>query len=137
MAVFQTERRVEFVDTDAAGIMHFAAFFTKMESAEHEMLRSLGLGVLMHDEQGEFSWPRVRAACDYRSPGRFDDVLSVAVRVAKLGDKSVEYGFTFSLGERLIAEGSMKAVCCRLGPDGPRSMTIPPAIREQLAAFQA
>ncbi|MCG8653286.1 MAG: hypothetical protein MI861_25835, partial [Pirellulales bacterium] len=39
---FSTKRRVEFRDTDAAGIVHFSAFFPMMEAAEHEMLRSLG-----------------------------------------------------------------------------------------------
>jgi len=41
-ASFRTTRRVEFGDTDMAGIVHFARFFCFMESAEHEMLRSLG-----------------------------------------------------------------------------------------------
>ena len=43
--VFKTERRVEFRDTDAAGIVHFSVFFAYMEQAEHEFLRSLGLSV--------------------------------------------------------------------------------------------
>ncbi len=44
---FRTTRRVEFRDTDMAGIMHFSAFFTTLESVEHEFLRSLGLSVVM------------------------------------------------------------------------------------------
>src|SRR5213078_989612 len=44
-AVFRTTRRVEFADTDMAGIVHFANFFRYMESAEHEFLRSHGLSV--------------------------------------------------------------------------------------------
>ena len=40
---FVTSRRVEFSDTDAAGIVHFVAFFRMMEQAEHELLRSVGL----------------------------------------------------------------------------------------------
>ena len=36
-------RRVEFRDTDAAGIAHFSAFFFWMESAEHELLRAAGV----------------------------------------------------------------------------------------------
>ena len=43
--VFKTRRRVEFRDTDMAGIVHFSVFFAYMEQAEHELLRSLGLGV--------------------------------------------------------------------------------------------
>ncbi len=42
---YRTTRRVEFRDTDAAGIVHFSAFFFYMESVEHEFLRQLGLSV--------------------------------------------------------------------------------------------
>jgi len=49
---FQTSRLVEFHDTDMAGIMHFASFFIYMESAEHELYRSLGLSIhsIVEDE---------------------------------------------------------------------------------------
>ena len=39
-------RRVEFRDTDAAGIMHFSTYFTYMEEAEHELFRRLGTTVM-------------------------------------------------------------------------------------------
>src|SRR5215831_6794970 len=44
---FRTQRRVEFADTDMAGIVHFANFFRYMEAAEVEFLRSRGLSVAM------------------------------------------------------------------------------------------
>ena len=43
---FVTRRRVEFMDTDMAGIVHFATFFRYMETAEHELLRKLGIPVV-------------------------------------------------------------------------------------------
>ena len=42
---FQTRRKIEFSDTDMAGIVHFSRFFIFMETAEHEFLRSLGTSV--------------------------------------------------------------------------------------------
>ena len=44
-APFRTTRRVEFADTDMAGIVHFANFFRYMEAAEVEFLRARGLSV--------------------------------------------------------------------------------------------
>ena len=79
MPTFRTTRRVEFADTDAAGIMHFAGFFRLMEEAEHELLRHLGLSVLTRDDAGPISWPRVRAGCDYRSALGFEDVVTIAM----------------------------------------------------------
>ena len=44
-AQFVTTRRVEFADTDMAGIIHFANYYRYMEEAEHTFIRSLGLSV--------------------------------------------------------------------------------------------
>lgn len=133
-AQLQTERRIEFRDTDAAGIAHFTAFFEYMEEAEHALLRKLGLSVVMHDQEGSLSWPRVSAHCDYRSPVRFEDVLQIDVAVDQLGERSVRYQFTFRHQQKLVAEGTLTAVCCRLeGQSPPRSISIPPAIRAKLS----
>jgi 4-hydroxybenzoyl-CoA thioesterase/acyl-CoA thioester hydrolase len=133
-AAFHTTRRVEFADTDAAGIAHFAAFFRWMEEAEHEFWRSLGLNVVLPDEAGQITWPRVHADCDYRSPARFEDVLEIEVSVASLTGKSVTFGFRFAIGERELATGALTAVCCRFAPEcGPRSMAIPDSIRQRLS----
>ena len=123
---FQTQRRVEFRDTDAAGIVHFSAFFVYMEQAEHELLRSLGLSVVTHDDEGEIGWPRISAACDFRNPARFEDVLEVEVVIERLGRKSVTYAFRFTRAGVEIATGSMTSVCCRIRPGhAPQSVEIP------------
>ena len=130
---YVAHRRVEFRDTDAAGIMHFSAFFTYMEAAEHELLRSVGLSVLTRDADGPISWPRVSVHCDFRSAVRFEDLLTIEVAVEKLGQKSVTYSFAFQCAGRPVATGSMTAVCCRLNPDGTiASIAIPDDIRATL-----
>ena len=42
---FKAQRRVEFSDTDMAGIMHFSNFFKFMEVAETDFLTARGLNV--------------------------------------------------------------------------------------------
>lgn len=134
-SVFHTQRRVEFADTDAAGITHFSVFFQFMEEAEHEFLRARGLSVILEDAEGTLSWPRVSAHCDFISAVRFEDVLDIDVGILRLGSKSVTYKFTFSCGGRPVAGGQMTAVCCRFDPDGtPRSVPIPQWIADKLIA---
>jgi 4-hydroxybenzoyl-CoA thioesterase/acyl-CoA thioester hydrolase len=147
---FSTTRRVEFRDTDAAGIVHFSAFFPMMEAAEHEMLRSLGISVLPR-ETGDpavpaVTWPRISASCQYASAARFEDLLTITVRVARIGTTSVEYHFRFTRGDGLIADGKITTVCCRLihAPPGSgaepgarlEKTPIPQAIRELLSRHQ-
>lgn len=131
---FRTTRRVEFRDTDAAGIVHFSAFFPYMEAAEHELLRSLGLSVMQAmDDGSHLTWPRVAASCDYTGAARFEDVLSIEAVVEHLGTKSVRYGFDIRRDEATIASGTVTAVCCRLAADGRlASVPIPDNVRHQL-----
>lgn len=130
---FRTSRIVEFGDTDMAGIVHFVRFFSWMESAEHALLRSLGLSVAMEWQGERIGFPRVSASCDYLRPVRFEDVLDVAVTVEKLGRASLTYGFEFFKGAEVVARGRIAAVCCRVSPGQPlETLAIPEAIRAKL-----
>ena len=134
MKPFSTTRRVEFGDTDMAGIMHFANFFRFMEVAESDFLRTLGLSVSWFADGVKWGFPRVSATCDFQKPAKFQDLLTVTVTLEKLGAKSVSYRFDFSnqRGEP-IAVGRITAVLCRsAGPNQLESVEIPADIRAKL-----
>lgn len=154
---FRCQRLVEFRDTDAAGIAHFSSFFFWMESAEHALLKSLGLRVVDHTPEDadelfgvtsvdpvlkspgslEVSWPRVSVAAEYRAAVRFDEEVGVAVGVAELGGSSVTYAFRFEREGLLVATGKVVAVRClmRRGQK-PLPVRIPPGVASRLAKYQ-
>ena len=130
---FQTTRRVEFGDTDMAGIVHFANFFRYMEAAETDFLRARGLSVAWERGGQRYGFPRVSVACDFVKPARFEDVLAVAVTVEKVGRKSVSYRHDFTLHGEPVATGRVTAVFCLKGPNGElESVDIPPDVRAVL-----
>jgi 4-hydroxybenzoyl-CoA thioesterase/acyl-CoA thioester hydrolase len=132
---FLTTRRVEFCHTDAAGIAHFTALLEFMEQAEHELLRSRGVSVLMQDDCGKISWPRVAAKCEFHSAARFEDILQIEVSIARLGEKSITYAFRFRLDENDVASGEITAVCCRMTDQSPpEPIRIPQWFRDKLGA---
>lgn len=132
-ALFRTTRRVEFADTDMAGIVHFANFFRYMEAAEVEFLRSLGLSVAMGWAEMKLGFPRVGASCDYLHPARFQDLLEIEVRLLRVGSKSITYGFEFFCEGKKLAKGQVSSVCCRILPENQiESMEIPGEIRKRL-----
>ena len=137
---FTTTRRVEFHDTDMAGIVHFANFFRYMESAEHEFLRSIGHNVHKVDGGIASGWPRVSAGCDYRKPARFGDVLAVKVFIEEIRNRSVRYRFEFGNegGER-VAEGTLTVACVRLDQVSGeiKAVRIPDDLRSALEEAQA
>ena len=135
--VFSVERRVEFRDTDMAGIVHFSVFLVYMEQTEHAFLRSLDLGVMMEIEGRSIGFPRVNVQCDYRCPLQFEQMVRIDLQVLRLGEKSVTYGFHFTRDGRAIADGSITAACVELDPiaAGPVAVPIPTAFSDRLRPF--
>jgi 4-hydroxybenzoyl-CoA thioesterase/acyl-CoA thioester hydrolase len=122
--VFKSQRRVEFRDTDMAGIVHFSNFFAYMEQAEHALLRSLGLGVICDIDGETISFPRVNAECNYRNAIKFEEIIDIHVVVTRIGSKSITYGFNFFRDETPVADGSITVVCCHFD-HGPKPSSVP------------
>jgi len=133
---FKVTRRVEFSDTDMAGIMHYSNFFRFMETAEHGFYRSLGFSVRMPKTDPRLGWPRVRAECDFKKPLRFEDEVEIHLLVARKGSKSITYQFRFrrNNGEAVeVARGLVTIVCVAYQPDGSMmSAPIPKEIADQI-----
>src|SRR5579871_4167455 len=130
---FSYLRRVQFSDTDMAGIVHFANFYYYMEECEHEYFRSLGLSISTTGPDGvTIGWPRVRASCGFESPARYDELVEVRLYVARKGVKSLTFDFEFWRDKTRLARGTLKTVCCRFHPDRPiESIEIPPEFADK------
>ena len=133
-AHFVTSKRVEFCETDLAGIVHFANYYRYMELAEHEFFRSLGMSIAQNYPDGTvIGWPRVSSQCSYQTPARYEDVLEIRIRVARLGVKSLTTEYEFYRSTSCIATGRMKTVCCRFAHGVPMtSIEIPQEYIEKI-----
>jgi YbgC/YbaW family acyl-CoA thioester hydrolase len=135
---FIQQRRVEFAETDMAGIVHFANFFRWMESAEHAFLRSLGYSVHTSRDGRATGWPRLKVRCDYSKPLRFEEDVDVVLSVAEVRTRSVRYAFVIrrSSDGEVAARGETVAVHAQLDPAGGRlqAAAIPEELRARLAA---
>jgi YbgC/YbaW family acyl-CoA thioester hydrolase len=129
--------RVQFSETDQAGIMHFSNFFKMMEEVEHAFFRSVGLSVSMQHDDIHIGWPRVSASCEFFGPVKFEDDVELKMRVARVGEKSFSYEVEFFVGGKRVALGKTTSVCCAIDTEDMRSIAIPTAIREKLTAGPA
>jgi acyl-CoA thioester hydrolase len=140
---FTLSHRVEFAETDMAGIVHFANFFRMMENAEHAFFRSLGFTVHGHEAGTTIGWPRVNAACEFLKPLRFEEVVDIQLLVAEVRARSIRYAFRFwknDGGERVeIARGSVTAVCATVNKASGKlgAVEIPGAIRAAITVAPA
>jgi len=144
---FVCRRRVEFADTDVAGIMHFSNFFRFMEVAEHAFYRSLGFSVhpFRDDlEAGEVKvgWPRVHASADFRLPLYFEEEVEIELLVEEIRSKTVGYYFNFwkhpdAEADRVVAAtGRFTVISVAFDPEtrGMKAVAIPDDVRNKLQA---
>ena len=108
--------RVQFADTDMAGIVHFSNFFRDMERVEHDFFRAIGMSIWDgHNEvaDGErVGWPRVHASCDYKAPLHFEEEFTMELLVEEVRKKSLRYLIRFWKKDgTLSAEGRIIAAC--------------------------
>jgi acyl-CoA thioester hydrolase len=139
---FKAVRRVEFSETDMAGIVHYSNFFRYMETAEHGFFRALGYSVVMDQTDPPVGWPRVHAECEYRQPLRFEDELEVHMLVSEKKSKSLTYIFKFRKlngpAPADVARGSLTVVCVTKQADGKMSAAhIPKAFADKIEVAPA
>ena len=131
---FRYRRRVQFAETDLAGIVHFSTMFRYVEEAEHALWRSAGLTIA--ERGSDLGWPRLNAALEFRNPLRFEEEFEVWMRIAALKTRTIEYEVTLVRGQTVIAVGTMTAVCIRKSADGAmKAVEIPAGIRARLESL--
>jgi acyl-CoA thioester hydrolase len=99
------QRRVQWMDTDAAGIWHHSVVIRWAEEAEAELHRRLGI---IDSTFG--ATPRVRTAFEFPGSVRFDDVVDVTLTISNLGTTSMTYDIEVRHGAMAVASGQMVAV---------------------------
>jgi len=137
---FSITRRVEFHETDAAGLMHFSNFYRWMEVCEHEWFRALDLAMMSTTTEGvRRGWPRRDASCSFMRPLRCGDLVRVTGTVIEVKNVSVTYEFTFEKDRAgkwtEVARGRMATVHVRQDAEG--RMEADPLPANVRAAFGA
>lgn len=127
---FRYDRRVEFAETDMAGIAHFSMHLRYIEEAEHALWRHHGLHIAEVD--GRLSFPRVSLTIDYLAPLRFEQTFEVRLRVEAVTQRSLRYLAEIWREATLIARASYAVVCVERTPGDLRAVALPEDVRARL-----
>jgi acyl-CoA thioester hydrolase len=126
--------RVWFSDTDAQGIVYYGRYLPYFDHARTEYHRHLGMtGVEL---EGGTEFVMRAASVEYHAPARFDDLLEIFVRLARIGRTSATYecaGYRVE-DDALMVTASLTLVLVDL--DERRPCPVPEAFRERMHAFE-
>jgi len=125
--------RVWFSDTDAQGVVYYGRYLPYFDHARLEYHRHLGLLAQWHGDQ-EFVMRAVSVS--YEAPARFDDLLEVFTRTARLGRTSVtvECAAFRVADDALMCSATLTLVLIDLATR--RSTPIPDAYRSTVMRFE-
>lgn len=131
MPTVRTDIRVIYGDTDQAGIVYYANYLRWFEAGRNEYIRAQGLRYRDFEERFALRLPVAEAGVSYRSPARYDDVVTVETTLAEVRRASARFSYRVVRGDELLATGHTVHACVDL--EG-RVRRMPPELLARLGA---
>jgi acyl-CoA thioester hydrolase len=129
---FSARTRVGFSDTDAQGIVYYGRYLPYFDSARVEYHRHLDM---LETRPREHEFVMRASTIEYLAPARFDDLIEVFIRVARIGRTSVTYECAaYREDDVLMVTAAQTLVLVDL--DERRACAIPGWYREKVGAFE-
>jgi len=124
--------RVGFSDTDAQGIVYYGRYLPYFDSARVEYHRHLDM---LETQPRDVEFVMRASTIEYLAPARFDDLIEVFIRVARIGRTSVTYECAaYREDDVLMVTASQSLVLVDL--DERKACAIPGWYREKVGAFE-
>jgi acyl-CoA thioester hydrolase len=103
--------RVIYGDTDQMGVVYYANYLRFFEVGRNEFLRRKALRYRDVEERLGVTLPVSEASVGYRSPARYDDLLTVETSLAELRRVSARFDYRILRGEEILATGHTVHAC--------------------------
>jgi acyl-CoA thioester hydrolase len=127
--------RVRWAEVDSQNIVFNGNYLSYFDIGITEYWRAIGLPYPDGIAGSGGDLFAVRSVINYHGSARFDEILEVAVRAARLGNSSMTFEIgVFRAGERLVS-GEMVYVYA--DPDTRSSRPLPDRLRRAIQAFEA
>lgn len=124
----KTRIRVRYQETDKMGVVYYANYLVWFEVARTEYFKSFGLSY-RDLENKEIYLMVASVMCQYKSPARYDDLVSIRSWIPEVKNSSLKFAYELSIGNRAIATGeSVHVFTNKAG----RPMRIPEEVTERL-----
>jgi acyl-CoA thioester hydrolase len=119
--------RVRYAETDRMGLLHHANYLIYFEQARTELLRQMGLTYKDLEDQG-FLLVLTKVEVRYKSPARYDDVLTIRTTVERTTAVRIDHRYEVRCEGRLVAEATSTLAC--VNREG-RPQALPDLLRDR------
>lgn len=123
-------------DTDAAGVVFFAAQLALAHEAYEAFMESRGLALGSLVQDGRVHLPIVHAEADYHTPLRLGDAVTISLAAEQLRKRSfsIRYRMIRAPHETLAAE--ITTVHVAINPETQKKMALPTPLQQALESIK-
>src|SRR5690606_21009982 len=126
--------KVQWSDTDAAGIAFFGNYYQWMEEAFHHFFDTLGFNASDLYYREKIAFPLVEAHCRYHSPLYFGDKVTIYSAVAEASNRAFKLTHDFYKDNELVASGYTWRVWTDFSESRPKAVSIPEFFKKALSS---
>jgi acyl-CoA thioester hydrolase len=124
--------RVTYAECTVGNHIYHSRYLDLLEAARGEFIRSLGATVLQWQEN-DMIFPVIEARLHYKFPARYDDLLTIEVRVTAIEKVRLNFGHRIlNQNGRLILEAETFHVCTGIDEKPKR---LPEELAEKLKPY--
>ena len=110
LAEHEIEIRVRYSETDAMGFLHHSNYLCYFEMGRTELLRASGGSYREMEDRGRYLVV-TKIAVQYRASARYDDVLRLKTRLARVSFAKLEHSYELRRDDRLLTTGETTLAC--------------------------
>jgi 4-hydroxybenzoyl-CoA thioesterase len=129
--------KVRWAETDAAGIVFFANFYTWMDEATTHLFKTIGYSLPELYELERIAIPLLETKCQHKSPLKFGDEVTILSVITELRDKVFTINHSFYKDGQLVAEGYLLRAWTSFANEKPKAVSIPKEVRDAIQRVSA
>jgi acyl-CoA thioester hydrolase len=131
---FSWPLRVYHQHTDAGGVVFHANYFSFMECARTELLRSQGFDLGEFARRDRIPFVVHSAQIAYHRPALLNDLLTVTAQVKRVGRARLAFDQAVMRREEVLASAELSLAC--VSAKNYRPVAVPEAIRKKLEGLR-
>ncbi len=98
--------RVRYAETDQMGVVYYSNYLVWFEIARTEFFRARGIEYRELEEKDHIFLPVVEAYCRYKAPLRYDDLVTVEVRLSEVTLTRIKFEYEVKYRDRVTTIGN-------------------------------
>lgn len=128
----EIQLRVNFGDTDKAGIVYYPNYFKWFDIASHQFFRCINMPMSKLDDEENIILPLLDVHATFEKPLYYDDIITIKTAVAEVNRKTIKFNHEVYRGDTRTGYGYELRGWVKRSGDHIVAVPIPEEVKDLL-----